>query len=809
MHALGQLAFALLRSRRGRKTLLWVVAAILAVLLFLIIFMVSAVGAVVGVCQREAENATDPGGYVSQDPSPEALSDIPENYLAEYRDAAEEYGIDWAILAAVGKIESDHNRIEGGECPTSDAGARGPMQFMPGTWSDFGIDANGSGEADICDYEDAIPSAASYLVDGGAPDDYEAAIFQYNRADWYVDDVLEQAEQYRAAEREQPEALETADDGSGDGPGSDDSGPASPGGTGNPPQGWHLVGDDRNLYYELDTVYAGFFEDAAQSWNALGGVNIAPSPSPEETDVVVVDEYIEDMGVTRSDGTIAFNPTVMGRDTTTDTAREAVASHEIGHALGYEHTDNQSVMQTPIISNSEENATAPTDYDEALHQEAWGTDGEQASAPPAAATGDTPARAAVEEVLAEEDQQDPGDADSGQQDEEPEVEGDGRAVFPMPEEHFGDYTNDWGFDRPGGNTHEGTDVFGPKGTPLYAIVPGTVVQTEGSDSSQWSEVGGYNIMVESDISIGPIQQGDRLYYAHLDPPGPQVSPGDRVEAGDVIGPVGSTGYGPEVTEDQFEPHLHLGWYDETGTREEAPSGAMNPYPLLEWLKDSGGTATGGYTGDSGSRGGGGLAPGTESVPAYCYFLGPLGLLGEVGEAITGSGDGADNNGSGDNGSGDGGPDGSASGDGPANPGGSPLGDGSEPEGTATGEAVVEEARQYLGTDYVLGGWDDCIPGEQMDCTCLTATVFAEFGYDGEDTLPMPPTQMMDEGVPVEGEPRAGDVHVWDDPGDGTGGHVAIDLGNGEIIHANMGTMDTSVTPMWDSPDYLGARRLVD
>ena len=118
--------------------------------------------------------------------------------------------------------------------------------------------------------------------------------------------------------------------------------------------------------------------------------------------------------------------------------------------------------------------------------------------------------------------------------------------------------------------------------------------------------------------------------------------------------------------------------------------------------------------------------------------------------------------------------------------------------------MVEEAKKYLGVPYVLGGLDVCDPGRRMDCTCLTRTVYAKFGHN----LPDCPTCLWRYGDPVEGEPQAGDLLVWDDPGDGTGGHVAISLGNGQIIHANMGTMDVAVTPMWDSPQYMGARRLV-
>lgn len=125
-----------------------------------------------------------------------------------------------------------------------------------------------------------------------------------------------------------------------------------------------------------------------------------------------------------------------------------------------------------------------------------------------------------------------------------------------------------------------------------------------------------------------------------------------------------------------------------------------------------------------------------------------------------------------------------------------------------GWRVVQEALKYEGVPYVLGGPDECIPGWQMDCTCLTTTVFRIFGLE----LPDWPTALAYHGIPVYGPPRAGDVHIWGDPGDGTGGHVAIDMGNNHIIHANMVTMSTSITPMYPAmyydPNYLGAWRIV-
>jgi hypothetical protein len=91
--------------------------------------------------------------------------------------------------------------------------------------------------------------------------------------------------------------------------------------------------------------------------------------------------------------------------------------------------------------------------------------------------------------------------------------------------------------------------------------------------------------------VGPIKTGDLFYYAHLDRES-ALKIGTRVRAGQVLGYAGDTGQGPEVTRGHFPPHLHLGWYDAIGSRSNATSGAMNPYPLLEWIKANGGAITG-------------------------------------------------------------------------------------------------------------------------------------------------------------------------------------------------------------------------
>ena len=777
MHPAASLAITAVRNRKVRALLLALLAGLILSTIIVVVAVVTSVQSVLAAqCPVTDTETSGPGTstYESQEPSQEALADIPANYLEVYRAAAEEYGLDWAFLAAVGKQETGHG--EGGKeyiCINSSVGAQGPMQFMPQTWASEGLDGNGDGKADPCQYEDAIFSAASYFTHLGAPEDYHGALCSYYgacadaNAD-YANEVLAQAEEYRAAEENGSGAMPASEE-PGPAP-SDRSSAASPrgppdaplgesaaaspaaspeasaaaaspaagqgggdgGGSGVPPNGWDNVDEDREIDYVLETSYASYFEDAAAEWNELGGVKIHPSESASDTDLVVTDGYVGGaMAKTFSHGEITFDPSHM--DGATENAKLAAAGHELGHALGFPHNDAESVLNTPIIVNGEDNVTAPTAYDEQEYSKVWGSGG-----------GDSSPGG--------------GEVQTG-------------AVFPLPEQFMDSYSNDWGAARPGGRSHEGTDLMVDEGTPIYSVTDGVVQETDGSSAGHYSEVGGYNIMVKASESVGPIEAGDLLYYAHMKPPGPSVEPGQEVSAGDQIGVVGSTGYGPEVTEGEFEPHLHFGWYTNSDSRAETNTGAMNPYPLLEWLKENGGTA------DNSDD----LAPSPTDAPAYCTS--PLARLFGF---FTGGG-GGDSSGT----------------ETPPSGGGSP--DGGSTSGSGDGQAAVEEAKKYLGVPYVLAGPEGCIPGEQMDCTCLTTTAFEQFGV----TLPDDPGQVPEYGEQVTGEPQAGDIHVWGDPGDGTGGHVAIDMGDGNIIHANMVTMDVAIAPMYDSPDYLGAWRIVE
>ena len=134
-------------------------------------------------------------------PSATALAEIPPAYLSLYRRAAARFGLDWTILAGIGRVECDHGQDPDPACTVEGhlnyAGAGGPAQFLVSTWQRYGISASGTGAPDMWNPADAIMSMANYLHAAGAPADYPDAIFAYNHAWWYVADVEAWARRYR------------------------------------------------------------------------------------------------------------------------------------------------------------------------------------------------------------------------------------------------------------------------------------------------------------------------------------------------------------------------------------------------------------------------------------------------------------------------------------------------------------------------------------------------------------------------------------------------------------------------------------
>ncbi len=118
--------------------------------------------------------------------------EIPPFLLPIYQACGTQYGIPWQVLASINKIETAF----GTNLNVSTAGAMGWMQFIPSTWAGYGVDANGDGRKDPYNPVDAICAAARYLRAAGGNEDIRRAIFAYNHADWYVDEVLLYARAY-------------------------------------------------------------------------------------------------------------------------------------------------------------------------------------------------------------------------------------------------------------------------------------------------------------------------------------------------------------------------------------------------------------------------------------------------------------------------------------------------------------------------------------------------------------------------------------------------------------------------------------
>jgi soluble lytic murein transglycosylase-like protein len=108
-----------------------------------------------------------------------------------YAAAQRRFGVHWSVLAAVNFVESAFGRLRN----RSEAGARGPMQFLPSTWRIYGMGG------DIDDPHDAILAAANYLRRSGAPRRYERALFAYNHSMHYVRAVRRFASRMRRDER--------------------------------------------------------------------------------------------------------------------------------------------------------------------------------------------------------------------------------------------------------------------------------------------------------------------------------------------------------------------------------------------------------------------------------------------------------------------------------------------------------------------------------------------------------------------------------------------------------------------------------
>ena len=188
--------------------------------------------------------APAPGGAVLATSSPESFDStgIPVRALEAYRKAAtlvdsadRACHIDWALLAAIGRVESNHARFGGNQLDAADVAqpgiigipldgtngtaritdsdrglldrdtvydrAVGPMQFIPSTWQVVAVDADRDGVKNPQDMTDSASAAGIYLCSGPGdltnPGGLHSAIMRYNASDSYVQMVTDLAATYR------------------------------------------------------------------------------------------------------------------------------------------------------------------------------------------------------------------------------------------------------------------------------------------------------------------------------------------------------------------------------------------------------------------------------------------------------------------------------------------------------------------------------------------------------------------------------------------------------------------------------------
>jgi membrane-bound lytic murein transglycosylase B len=152
-----------------------------------------------GLLEPPAQAAPAPRPAASQPgPSRAAVADIPAGYLRLYRSAGATYRVPWPVLAAIGKVESDHGRarLPGVRSGSNWAGACGPMQIgcVPSGKAGNAWARYGRGRPH--DPANAVPAAARYLVDHGVRRDLDRAIFAYNHSRSYVAKVKQLARRY-------------------------------------------------------------------------------------------------------------------------------------------------------------------------------------------------------------------------------------------------------------------------------------------------------------------------------------------------------------------------------------------------------------------------------------------------------------------------------------------------------------------------------------------------------------------------------------------------------------------------------------
>lgn len=145
--------------------------------------------------------------------------------------------------------------------------------------------------------------------------------------------------------------------------------------------------------------------------------------------------------------------------------------------------------------------------------------------------------------------------------------------YPIPEGYEYTHNDDFGADRTfgGDRHHKGNDIMTKRGIPLVAVTSGIV------ERIGWEKLGGWRIGIRD-------SNNRYWYYAHMEEYEKGIDRGDRIKAGDIIGYVGDSGYGPEGTTGKFATHLHIQIGVEFPGEKEITY--INPYGILKFLENN-------------------------------------------------------------------------------------------------------------------------------------------------------------------------------------------------------------------------------
>lgn len=143
--------------------------------------------------------------------------------------------------------------------------------------------------------------------------------------------------------------------------------------------------------------------------------------------------------------------------------------------------------------------------------------------------------------------------------------------FPLPVRSDYSYRSTWGASRGWGGLriHEGTDLYASYGVPVRSTSHG-IIEVMG-----WNPFGGWRIGIRDLNNV-------YHYYAHLSGFNKQIKKDDIVKPGQIIGWVGSSGYGKPGSSGKFPPHLHYGLYRDNGLTDWS----FDPYSYLrKWERE--------------------------------------------------------------------------------------------------------------------------------------------------------------------------------------------------------------------------------